>query len=185
MPWIKVVHEADAEGELEEVYSGIVSARGKLSNIMRVHSLHPAAMQAHMNLYLTLMFGRSGLNRAERELLATVVSAVNGCDYCVRHHSEALLAYWKDPERVAMVARDHSSVDLPERARSMLDYAVLSTRNPSAVTEVHIQDLRDAGFSDRDILDINLITSYFNFVNRIASGLGVEFSDEEAHGYRY
>lgn len=41
------------------------------------------------------------------------------------------------------------------------------------------------GFSDTDILTINLITSYFNFVNRIALGLGVGFSDDEITGYMY
>ncbi|QXD13835.1 hypothetical protein GQ464_010165 [Rhodocaloribacter litoris] len=53
------------------------------------------------------------------------------------------------------------------------------------MTEADVAALREAGFSDRDILDINLIVSYFNFVNRIASGLGVDFSPEEAGGYRY
>lgn len=45
------------------------------------------------------VFGRSGLKRAERELIAVVVSATNGCAYCVQHHAEALNSYWKDSER--------------------------------------------------------------------------------------
>jgi len=47
-----------------------------------------------------------------------------------------------------------------------------------------IDALRDAGYSDVDILNINLIMSYFNFVNRIALGLGVEYSSEEVRGYK-
>jgi alkylhydroperoxidase family enzyme len=43
--------------------------------------------------------------------------------------------------------------------------------------------LRAVGLSDQDILDVSLITAYFNFVNRIALGLGVAFSDEEVSGY--
>ncbi len=152
---------------------------------MRVHSLHPAAMQAHMDLYLQLLFSRSGLSRAERELLAVVVSATNGCDYCVRHHGEALKAYWKDDDRLQAVIDDYREADLTPRQRTMLDYAVLLTRRPSAVTEDHVHQLRDVGLSDRDVLDVNLITSYFNFVNRIAEGLGVTFTNEEATGFRY
>ena len=78
MAWIETVHEDAAEGDLKSVYDSIEAARGRLSNIMRVHSLNPEAMRTHMDLYLAVMFGRSGLKRDERELLATVVSATNG-----------------------------------------------------------------------------------------------------------
>lgn len=185
MAWIEIIDESVATGELKSVYDEITRSRGKLSNIMRIHSLRPDSMQAHLELYLKLMFSRSGLSRAERELLAVVVSSTNDCDYCIRHHAEALNAYWKDDQRVEAVVQDYGRVDLTGRERAMLDYAVLLTERPSAITEDRIQTLRDAGFSDRDILDINLIASYFNFVNRIAEGLGVTFSAEEAAGYRY
>ena len=50
--------------------------------------------------------------------------------------------------------------------------------------ESDLGELRAEGLSDKDILDITLITAYFNFVNRIALGLGVSFSDDEVSGYR-
>jgi len=185
MPWIRVIDEQQATGDLGEAYDEIAGRRGKLSNIMRVHSLRPEAMRAHMDLYLSLMFSRSGLSRAERELIATVVSAANECRYCVEHHAEALRAYWKDDERVAAVMRDFRDAGLSKREQAMVEYAVRLTEWPSAIEEADIEGLRSTGFSDADILDINLITSYFNFVNRIAEGLGVEVSEEEMRGYRY
>jgi uncharacterized protein YciW len=48
-----------------------------------------------------------------------------------------------------------------------------------------VSKLRETGWKDEDILLINMIVSYFNFVNRIALGLGVEFSEEEIAGYKY
>lgn len=185
MAWIQIIDEEEATGDLKEVYEGIIQKRGKMSNIMRVHSLSPATMQAHMDLYLKIVFGRSKLRRAERELLATVVSATNGCPYCVNHHAEALNFYWKDDARIEQLKRDYRGLDLPEKTRAMLDYGVKLTEKPSSVTEEDIEHLREVGFSDKDILDINLITSYFNFVNRIAEGLGVAFSEEEMMGYKY
>lgn len=59
----------------------------------------------------------------------------------------------------------------------MLDYAVKLTREPAAIAESDVEGLRRAGFDDRGILDIVLVTAYFNFVNRIADGLGVELED--------
>lgn len=185
MPWIETITEDDADGPLRAVYDRITGARGKASNIMRVQSLHPEAMAAHLDLYMAVMFGRSGLRRAERELIAVVVSAANGCDYCVRHHAEALRVLWKDDARVAQAAENYRALDLSERERALCDYADALTREPASVSEAAVERLRAAGLSDRDVLDANLIVSYFNFVNRIAEGLGVAFTEEEATGYRY
>ena len=61
----------------------------------------------------------------------------------------------------------------------MLDYAVKLTRTPGDMRESDIAALRAQGFSDRDILDINQVTAYFAYVNRVADGLGV-VTDEYA-----
>jgi uncharacterized protein YciW len=66
----------------------------------------------------------------------------------------------------------------------MIYYVIKMTKTPGQITQDDIDALRDTGYSDEDILNINLIMSYFNFVNRIALGLGVEYSDEEAKGYK-
>lgn len=185
MAWIRVVGPEMADGPLSAVYDKILGARGKLSNIMAVHSLKPRAMERHLGLYLSIMFGRSGLERAEKESIAVVVSAANGCHYCVRHHAEALLHFRHDRDWVDSLARDYRDTDLTERLRAMLDYAVHLTRSPAAMNEGHVNGLREAGLTDSDILEVNLVTSYFNFVNRIAMGLGVEFTPEELQGYDY
>jgi len=67
----------------------------------------------------------------------------------------------------------------------VLRYSEKLTREPHKITENDIAKLKESGWKDEDILLINLIVSYFNFVNRIALGLGVEFSEEEIKGYKY
>ncbi len=59
----------------------------------------------------------------------------------------------------------------------MLDYAVGLTRDPGASTAGDAEALRAAGFDDRAILDICQITAYYNYVNRLADGLGVELEE--------
>ena len=56
----------------------------------------------------------------------------------------------------------------------MLQYAEKLTREPANVTEEDVLSLRKTGFTDRDIFDVNQVVAYFNYVNRIADGLGVE-----------
>jgi len=185
MSWIKLIDETQATGKLKEIYDKIKCKRGKISNIMKVHSLNPDAMEKHLELYISLMFGRSKLSREERELIAVIVSSANNCSYCVNHHAEALNHYWKNRNLITKLIRDFQSVDLPQKKRTMINYVLKVTKRPSSVRKKDIDELREAGFDDRDILDINLIASYFNFVNRIALGLGVSFSEDEVKGYDY
>jgi hypothetical protein len=60
------MEENEASSPLREAYATARGARGKVSNILRVHSVHPAAMTAHLGLYVELMFAPSELSRAER-----------------------------------------------------------------------------------------------------------------------
>ncbi len=59
----------------------------------------------------------------------------------------------------------------------MLDYAVALTRSPGSMRESDVERLRGAGFEDRAILDICQVTAYYNYVNRLADGLGVELEE--------
>ncbi|MFP3871998.1 MAG: peroxidase-related enzyme [Candidatus Natronoplasma sp.] len=185
MSWIDEIEVEKAEGELEEIYDTLKESRGKVSNILKVHSLNPRAMKAHLDLYMSVMFKDTSLSRKEGEMIAVVVSAANGCEYCVAHHSEALDHYWRDEERVKALAEDHNSLELSEKHDRMLNFAEKLTLDPDSMKEEDADVLRDVDFNDQDILNIALITGYFNFVNRIALGLGVEAEKGEVEGYEY
>jgi len=185
MSWIDQINEEKATGKLKIIYQEIEKKRGKLSNVMRIHSLNPDAMQKHMDLYISIMFAGSALKREERELIAVVVSSTNQCSYCIKHHAEAILYYWKDNDRLTKILEDFHHADLSKNVIAMLEYVEKLTKIPNEIRKSDIDNLKRMGFSDKTILDINLITSYFNFVNRIILGLGVEFSDDEVKGYKY
>ena len=79
--WIKIIQPEDATSELKSEYEQAIKRAGKVFNILKVQSLNPASLRASMRLYLATMYGRSGLSRADREMLATVVSRANRCFY--------------------------------------------------------------------------------------------------------
>lgn len=185
MPYIKVINENEASGDLRKVYEQIGSARGKLSNIMKIHSLMPDTMIKHLDLYLSIMFSKTNLTREEKEILAVVVSKNNNCDYCVNHHAEALNHYWNDSEKLKNFISTLDDDLFSNKLRTAINYSIKLTNSPSSITQFDIEELKKSGWTDEDILGINLIISYFNFVNRIALGLGVEFSEEEVKGYKY
>ena len=183
MSWIKEIDVSEAEGELAEMYTQLIEQRGKISNILKVHSLNPKALGNHLDLYMPLMFGKSGLDRMEREAIAVVVSANNECEYCVNHHVESLRHYVDDEDMLNMLATADGLETLEPRLSNIVRYAEKLTSAPGAMTESDLGELRAVGLEEKDILDLTLIVGYFNFVNRIAMGLGVEFSPDEKSGY--
>jgi len=139
-------------------------------------------MQDHLDSYMTLMFGQSGLSRCEREAIAVVVSATNECGYCVTHHSDTLRHFLDDEETLEMLGSADGLETLEPRLSNIVRHAEKLTSAPSAMTESDLGELRAVGLSDRDILDITLITAFFNLVNRIALGLGVDSDPQTATG---
>ncbi|MEX0880459.1 MAG: carboxymuconolactone decarboxylase family protein [Thermoanaerobaculia bacterium] len=76
------------------------------------------------------------------------------------------------------MAANPDRVDLPRRLRAMVDYALLLTRRPNSVTSSQVAALRETGLSDAEIHRVAAVVAYFNFVNRIAEGLGVELEHD-------
>ena len=81
MAHIRYVARADAGELLAELYDRYSDSRGRLDNILRIHSLNPPTMKHHYDLYRHLMAGPSPLSRVQREMIAVAVSAENDCFY--------------------------------------------------------------------------------------------------------
>ena len=81
MPHLRLIGVDEATGLLKEEYEAAVARAGKVFHIVSAMSLNPEVLRASMGLYRAIMFGPSELSRAERELLATVVSHANDCHY--------------------------------------------------------------------------------------------------------
>jgi uncharacterized peroxidase-related enzyme len=81
MAWIKIIEREEASNELAEACEKVAGERGRVANILKVHSVSPRTMLAHLGLYKELMFGQSELTRSEREMIAVAVSVTNRCHY--------------------------------------------------------------------------------------------------------
>lgn len=89
------------------------------------------------------------------------------------HHGAGLRRLIRNAKLVEQIKQDYCQAAISTQDKKMLDYAVKLTKKPWEMTAIDVEDLRFAGFSDAAILDINQIAAYFNFVNRLADGLGV------------
>ena len=95
----------------------------------------------------------------------------------MKHHGAGLRRLTKDAALVTQLLTDFRQAQLSQQDHAMLDYAAKLTQEPWNMVEADVTALRDVGFSDEAILDINQVTGYYAFVNRLADGLGVELEE--------
>lgn len=81
MAYIETVPPAEADGALRREYDKATARSGRIWNIVRMMSQNPETLRASMQLYLSTMHGPSPLSRAQREMIAVVVSRANNCHY--------------------------------------------------------------------------------------------------------
>jgi len=81
MAWIRTFEAEEATGKLAELYDAAVKRAGRVYEILKIQSQNPAALQGMLDLYTATVRGESPLSRAQREMLAVVVSRANDCHY--------------------------------------------------------------------------------------------------------
>lgn len=170
--WLHVPAEEDVPGEVKELWAAPLEKLGFVPNVLRVFALRPGHLVRWWSHYDELMRGESGLTKAEREMIAVVVSAANRCHYCVVSHSAALRKLTGDPILADQLATGHKVAPLEPRQRAMLDFALKLTEESHRCSEDDVDALRQAGWTDEEIFDIAQVAAMFNFTNRLASGLG-------------
>lgn len=178
MSWIKTIAYSDAAGRLKKLYDRVKGPDDNVDNIMMLHSLRPHTMEGHMAIYKYVLH-HSG-NTVPKWFLETIgvwVSMLNECHYCIDHHFAGLQRLLQDDEqaeaiRSALKARDIGATPLGAKEKAALHYAEVLATSPGNVSRSMIDDLRQCGFDDGQILEINQVTSYFCYANRTVLGLG-------------
>ena len=172
LTWLRVPTREELPAEVLAQWDASLERLGFVPNVLRAFALRPAHLLAWTAHYDELMKGESELTRAEREMIAVVVSVANDCAYCIAAHSAALRKLTRDPALADQIAADHRTADITGRMKAALDYSLKLTRTPQLMVEADTQGLRDEGWTDESVMDIAEVAAMFNFSNRLASGLG-------------
>lgn len=142
---------------------------GFVPNVLKAYAFDMAKLEAFVAMYNDLMLAPSGLSKLEREMIAVAVSSHNRCYYCLVAHGAAVRQLSNDPTLGELMVMNYRSARLSKRQRAMLDFSVKLTSQPWSVEESDREQLRHAGFSDRDVWDIAAVAGFFNMTNRVAS----------------
>jgi len=178
MPWIETVPYDEADGRLKQLYDRVKGPDNNVDNIMMMHSLRPHTMEGHMAIYkYVLHHSKNTVPKWFLEAIGVWVSSLNICAYCVDHHYGGMKRLLQDDAKsqaikAAIDARDMSTAPFDAKQKLAMRYAELLTLAPKSVTAEMIDQLREAGYDDGQILEINQVTAYFGYANRTVLGLG-------------
>ena len=142
--------------------------------IFQAMSIKPDALDVVKRLNEVLSFGNSGLSRIQEEGIATVVSVANRCRYGAMTHAGFLRRHSQNLDMATHFLCDYTQAPLSSTDRRILDFAVQVTQEPSGLTEDDMDQLRDAGLDEPQILSVVLIACLSNFMDRLANSLGVD-----------
>jgi uncharacterized peroxidase-related enzyme len=133
----------------------------------------PDALYHSFKAFSSMMAPDLPLSRRQHEMVATMVSLTNDCFYWVESHAEFLRLVTLDDDLIAAMREDYRSAPITEAERVMCDYVVQVTKDATKIHPGTLDGLRNVGFDDTAILQITLIASWFNYINRVADALGV------------
>jgi uncharacterized peroxidase-related enzyme len=185
MTWIRTIPMSEADELLRDAMERqkslypheyavpIHPAEGGGSQIVASHSLIPRALYHAFSTFGALMAPDLPLQRRHHEMIATVVSVTNRCVYWIESHAEFLRRVTLDKELVDALEGDYTTAPITPAERLMLDFVVTLTKDATRLRKEDHEKLREAGFDDQAILQITLIASWFNYINRVADALGV------------
>lgn len=175
MSWIPGTPPARAGADLAPIYERIAASasRGTVSAVWQTLAGDPAGLGTLHAHYRALMGEPAPLSAAQAEMIAVVVSATNGCGYCVSHHGPKLSVLTTEALARA-VANDYREANLAARDRVLLDAAVAMTCEPAERTRADVERMREYGFADAAILKATEVAALYNLLNRVVLALGVE-----------
>ncbi len=178
MSWIETITYDDADKPLKRIYDRVKGPDNNIDNVLTIHSLRPHTLVGHMTLYKAVLHNtNNSLPKWYLECLGVYVSYLNQCDYCVAHHFTGLKRLLNDDEKsnqfMDMVKKGAANTFFDNHYNDGIVHARQLTLDHANITKSDIDNLKFSGFSEGEILEINQVVSYFNYVNRSVVGLGV------------
>ena len=187
--WINMISDEDASKELREVLDLARTPHGTVDNVMRVHSLRPNTMKGHVTLYRAALHDDANtIPMWFQETVSSYVSILNDCAYSLENH-------WKNAAHLIDDAKKSDAIEkalwskMPQDVfdgveLEMLRYAEKLTLRPNSMVQEDVLALKAVGAEDGEILELNQIVGYFNYVNRLLNGLGVTTSGDTVGFYK-
>ncbi len=166
--WFPVPDDDELPDSLRGLFSKARERLGFVPNVFRVYAFRPERLSAWFSHFRLLHQPTAHLDAADREMIAVVVSAANGCLYCLVAHGAALREELGDPVLGERISYDWRRAGLDPRRHAICAYADKLTLRPREVTRADLQTLLDAGLDLEEAWDVAEVAAMYNLTNRMA-----------------
>ena len=185
-PGFRFPTRASCPSDLQKLFAKARERLGFVPNVFRVYAFRPQRLSAWFSHFRQLHEPSEHLSAADREMIAVVVSAANGCLYCLIAHGAALRTGLGDPVLGERISYDWRRAGLDARRTAICAYAEKLTVRPREVTREDLQTLLDAGLTQEEAWDVAEIAAMYNLTNRMAMATNMlpneEYSGETRPG---
>lgn len=171
--WIETIPWAEAEGELSDAYEWQAEVLGHPAEFTMLGSLYPGIVTQRLRLYRTVEQCPSALTQIECQAAALVTSVLNGTDHCASGLRLKLVSLGAGDAVTAIDACPDGPDTGDRRLDSICAHAAKLTLAPTTMSVDDVLGLRAHGLDDLDVLDLNNMVSYYNYINRVVMGLGL------------
>ncbi len=173
---LPLVEEDGATGTVARVYAeyGERFGRQHVPGILKCFATHPPLLEQMVALASTLLFTDGHLSRPAKEMLATYVSCLNTCPYCMDSHASFLREQGVNAELLhALFDRKLDSAAVSEKQRRLLEFAEKVTRESHRISRADVQQVQTAGWTEPQIAEAVHIIGLFAYFNRVANAFGL------------
>jgi uncharacterized peroxidase-related enzyme len=173
---IPIVEEDAATGAVAEAYADyrIRFGRERVPGILKCFATHPPLLEQMIALATGLLFAESHLTRATKEMIATYVSCLNACAYCLDSHASFLHQQGGSDELLLAIFQGNlESPSISAKDRHLLAFASKVTDESYKISPVDVQSLQNAGWCQQQIAEAVHITALFACFNRVANAFGL------------
>lgn len=177
MSWIETIDYDTAKGKLKSLYKRVKGPDNNVDNVLKIHSLRPHTLEGHMVLYKAVLHHSGNtLPKWYLEALGCYVSHLNHCEYCLEHHFSGFQRLLNDDAKskqfLEAIKNDTLDSFFDAKFTHGFVYAKKLTLDVQDIIEEDVLLLKESEFNEGEILEINQVVSYFNYVNRSVIGLG-------------
>ena len=160
---------------------GFLPSLPEKTNLSDVFKAYPKGVGHLLRYHDAILRSPSPFTIGERELIAALVSRLNGCEFCSNAHTFYTESYGMAEGLVDSVVEDITASDAPEKMKPVLAYVRKLTLAPATVAQGDVDAMLDAGWPEEAVHDAVVVTALYNFMNRIIEGTGIDpFADDYA-----
>lgn len=160
---------------------GFLPSLPEKTNLSDVFKAYPKGVGHLLRYHDAILRSPSPFTIGERELIAALVSRLNGCEYCSNAHTFYTETYGMAEGLVDAVVEDIASSGAAEKMKPVLAYVRKLTLAPATIDQSDVDTMLDAGWSEEAVHDAAAVTALYNFMNRIIEGTGIDpFAEDYA-----